>query len=73
MRTNEVIQEELDYLYQGEVNNKTPQNASYDYLTTELLLDCRKILAALAENSGIPIWHKDFQSGLGFDSSQDGA
>jgi len=69
MRTNEVIQEELDYLYQGEIQHKTPQNANYDYLTTELLFDCRTILAALAEKSGIPIWDEDFQFSSGNDSA----
>ena len=54
MRTNEEIEEELEYLRPEEsVSNS---NANYSALTAELMYDCRRMLALLSEASGVPVW-----------------
>lgn len=65
MRRDEEIKGELDYLSEP----RTPQTASYDSITAELMFDCRRILLVLAEKSGIPIWEEDFQLNIGKDSA----
>jgi hypothetical protein len=66
MRDYETIKNELEYLRSSA--EASPQNATFESIMAEMLLDIRKILLEMSEESGEEIWGDDLLSLLEDDS-----
>ncbi len=71
MRDYETIKNELEYLLATE--DRTPQNATFEALTAELMLDCRTLLLSLVEMSGVDLWGEDGEPEPDTEGTPDGS
>lgn len=72
MRKYGAIKRELEYLRDTREEEATPQNASFEAITAELLLDCREILIHLRDGSDEDIWGDDLLDLLDGEEEDDG-
>jgi hypothetical protein len=72
MRNYDEVQGDLDYL-RSEEDRQKPQTATFEAVTSELLLDIRELLLDLVEATGEELWGVDLRDMCNCEEKGDGS